>query len=320
MNQTNKLPSVSTFFNEVITMTRHKFSRIYQLLLPAIVVFVAAIVLLMTILGLSGVITPEILASGHLAISSLPLLARIFVLAIQLVVGIATITAILAVLLDMMDASYAHQSAPTIYKTILKKLWPIALTYFGVTLFTAGGTLLLLVPGVILSIMCMFALPLTVLEDLSFEKAIARSRALTDGFKWGIFGRSLLFGLTLFVLFIVIGLLSGLLAAIHPALGVIFMITPVVFIAPSGFSFIATLYKQLNHLHDGEKKSKPFKQWFIILFIILGVVYFALTSSMKNSKNTVKMNTRMQAAQAQIDAANMTVPAETPLPTAPAVQ
>lgn len=320
MNQ-NKLPSVGTFFNEVILMTRHKFSRIYELLLPSIVVFVAAMVVLMTVLGFSGVLSPEVIKSGNLAASSLPLFARLFVLVIQIIVGVSVMTGSLAVLLDMVDASYAHQSAPTIYINILKKLLPIALTYFGVALFTAGGTLLLVVPGIILSIMCMFSLPLTILEDLSFEKAIARSRALTDGFKWGIFGRGILFGISMVFLFIVIGLLSGLLAKIHPIVGILFMVASLVIILPSCFSFMAVLYKQLNHIHGGEKKSKPFELWFIVLFIILGVIYFIVTNSMDTrSSRKMKMEARIQAAQAQIDATNMTVPADAPLPAAPVGQ
>jgi hypothetical protein len=236
-------------------------------------------------------------------------------------VGAAAVTGFLAVALDLMDSRYAHMSVLHIYRAILKRFWPLLVTYLGIALMVGGGTVLLLFPGIIISIMTMFALPLSVLEDLSFEKAIARSNGLTHGYKWAIFGRLLLYGVIVGVLVIVAGFLMGLLQMISPILSILFVFFTMIILAPSVPVLMATLYKQLSHIHDGEKKSKPLQQWFIILFIILGIAYFVLTNTMNNSTSRkMKMEARIQAVQAQIDAANMTAPADAPLPTAPAVQ
>lgn len=296
MNQTQRLPSLSSFLNEIITLTRSKFSRIYQILLPAIVIFVAAIVVLMTSLGFGGFLTPEILASGHLTLSSLPILMRVFVLIIQIIVGLSALVSTTAAMVDMMDSSYAHQSIPTLYKTILTKFWPLVITYLGVALMVAGGTLLLIFPGLILSIVSMFALPLVIIEDLDLEKALARSNALTSGYKWGIFGRGLVFGIIIFVLFVIVGFLSGLLSHIHPIVGVVFGIASMVVVAPSVLTAVPVFYKHLTHLQEGEKKTIAVKEWIIIVFIILGVVYCILAHKKNNAprKPRIDMATQVQ--------------------------
>jgi hypothetical protein len=70
----------------------------------------------------------------------------------------------------------------------------------------AIGFMLLIVPGVILMVMWSVAVPAKVVEKIGVFDALTRSRDLTRGSRWSIFGLSLLYA-------IAAGILSALLAA-----------------------------------------------------------------------------------------------------------
>ncbi len=308
MNQTQRLPSLGAFFNEVISTTRNKFFRMYQIFLPAIVVFLAAIVVVMIIMNTYGLLSSGTSVDGSTLVSSLPVLSRILVLIAQIIVALATVISLTAATVDIMDPHFAHLSIPHLYKSVLAKFWPLVVTYIGIALMIAGGLLLFVFPGIILSIITMFALPLVVIGDLDFEKALARSNALTYGYKWGIFGRTFAFGAVIGILFIVAGILGGLLSGIHHILGLVFIVASVAIIIPSVPSSAAVLYKHLTNLQEGESKSVPVKQWVIILFIILGVVYTIISKKMERhqprSMRSVPMQQELQNQMNEVQ--NMT--------------
>jgi len=80
---------------------------------------------------------------------------------------------------------------------------------------TAGliiGFMLLVVPGIILSIMWAVAMPALVIERDGVIRALGRSRRLTEGARWKIFGCAVL-------LTVVLGLLAGITAIIGAILG-----------------------------------------------------------------------------------------------------
>jgi uncharacterized membrane protein len=78
-------------------------------------------------------------------------------------------------------------------------------------LFTLGATLgflLLIVPGIILMVMWYVAVPACVLERTGPARSLGRSRELTKGYRWKIFGLILL----VYVLSIIGSVLGSLLA------------------------------------------------------------------------------------------------------------
>src|SRR5262249_50437638 len=82
-------------------------------------------------------------------------------------------------------------------------------TYFTLLLFLLGGILLLVVPGLVLMVWYMFALPATVLEQFSGRAALRRSRELGRGFCWRNIGVLLVNGLFVgFTLLVAIILLA----------------------------------------------------------------------------------------------------------------
>ncbi len=71
------------------------------------------------------------------------------------------------------------------------------------------ASLLLVVPGII--VMCMFyvAVPVCVIEKLGVTSSLGRSRALTKGYRWPIFGLVLLIVIVGFIALFVIGFVAS---------------------------------------------------------------------------------------------------------------
>jgi hypothetical protein len=82
----------------------------------------------------------------------------------------------------------AETSLPSSFAASLKSILPLflvsVLAYLGAVL----GSILLVVPGIILMVMWIVAGPAVVVEGVGPIKALGRSRALTKGSRWPIFG------------------------------------------------------------------------------------------------------------------------------------
>ncbi len=83
-----------------------------------------------------------------------------------------------------------------------------------VTIFTALGLILFIVPGMVVAAMLSLALPVTVLERKSGMEALRRSARLTSGYKMDIF-----------LAFFVLGIVYGILNYIWGAAGVSFLVS-----------------------------------------------------------------------------------------------
>ena len=102
-------------------------------------------------------------------------------------------------------------------KEALTRGWKRILSYWWITilsgLIVVGGYLLLIVPGIILSIWFILAMYVLVSEDLRGMNALFRSKQLVSGYWWGVFGRFLVLGLVLFAtmipLMILLAIIGG---------------------------------------------------------------------------------------------------------------
>jgi uncharacterized membrane protein len=88
----------------------------------------------------------------------------------------------------------------------VSRVLPVIAVSFLFGLGVALGSILLLVPGVILAVMWSVAVPVTVEEDTGVFGAFARSRALTKGARWSIFGLFLLLLLIMIAITIAAGI------------------------------------------------------------------------------------------------------------------
>lgn len=131
-------------------------------------------------------------------------------------------------------------------KKILLLLGTGILMFLGVVL----GTCLLIVPGIMVAIMFLVAIPAVMVENLGVIDALKRSMELTKGYKWQIFFLLLIYG-------VLNGAVSFIQGSLVSFLGSIGVIVPLLFIpivaACSAFSFvlIAVIYLTLRRTKEG---------------------------------------------------------------------
>jgi uncharacterized membrane protein len=181
----------------------------------------------------------------------------------RFLISVAMSLALLASLLRIAISDLEGHSLPLseLARLAIKKILPIfvvaLLYYLGALL----GLLLLVVPGLILSIMWIAALPIAVTETSNPIRALGRSRALTRGNRWRIFGLGLLAGvITLIVEVIVLGAVGGFGAGRGGMLG-IFAVGILSFGISLFYSVgLAALYVQLRELKGsgGESLAQVF--------------------------------------------------------------
>ncbi|MBB5745799.1 hypothetical protein [Brevundimonas variabilis] len=125
-----------------------------------------------------------------------------------------------------------------------------------VFLATMLGMVLLIIPGIIVAVMLCVAGPVLVMEKRSILESFGRSRALTKGFRWPIFG--------LFVIYMVVATaISGTVTGVSVATGgamdgsanpvVTLIFTPLIAVVQAiiGSAGIAALYYELRTAKEG---------------------------------------------------------------------
>jgi hypothetical protein len=134
---------------------------------------------------------------------------------------------------------------------ILGSVWPrlisLILLEIVVGILIAIGLLLLIVPGVILALMWIAAIPAMVVEERGVFESMTRSSDLTRGNRM----RILAVGLVVLAAYIVIAVIGALLVAAVPVLGVIVMIALAVLLYPYVSIITSVLYFRLRELHEG---------------------------------------------------------------------
>ena len=122
------------------------------------------------------------------------------------------------------------------------------------------GYLLIVVPALILLTMWSVSAPALVAEGLGPIAAFGRSRALTKGFRWPVFGALILFGI---VYLVVTGVLQGGsmvgMITLYQSSPVAAMALGIVIAAVMGIfnaAFLAGLYGELREVKEGGSKSR----------------------------------------------------------------
>ncbi len=87
--------------------------------------------------------------------------------------------------------------------SVMPRIVPIMLTALLVILIFIGGTLLLVVPGIIAMIVYYVTIPACVVEHLGPRDALRRSSALTKGYRWPLFG-----------FFVILTIINGVIVAV----------------------------------------------------------------------------------------------------------
>lgn len=139
------------------------------------------------------------------------------------------------------------RSVGEVLGSVWPRLLPLVILQLVVGILIAIGLVLLIVPGVILALMLIAAVPSFVVEGRGVFDSMSRSSELTRGNRM----RILAVGLIVLAVYIAIALIGALLVAAVPVLGVIVLIALAVLLYPYVSIITAVLYFRLRELHGG---------------------------------------------------------------------
>ncbi|MBI5135168.1 hypothetical protein HZA86_02955 [Candidatus Uhrbacteria bacterium] len=173
-------------------------------------------------------------------------------LAIRLIVaGIGIWAQIALIMASVNPAMGARQALKQSYRLLPAYAW-IALL---VSLGSIAGTLLFIIPGVIVSVWWMFSHYVLVGEHLRGTKALGRSRAYVRGRWWKVVGRMIGFGVLMVApILLVIAFggwlyfsgITGVPIVVSIIVGVVLLMAYSVFAGPFGILYVSALYRSLK--------------------------------------------------------------------------
>ncbi|MFA5360426.1 MAG: hypothetical protein WC320_00390 [Candidatus Paceibacterota bacterium] len=159
---------------------------------------------------------------------------------------------LIAVFLTLILIVSITKPSGTQLKDILKEAWLKLGQGLGVfiltMLFVGLGTLLFIIPGIIIAIFLCFSLYICVLESKGGMDALKASWNLVEGNWWNVFGRSFLLGIifsAIYFLFIAISA-SGILPLIFQVLCV-----------PFNIIYMYLIYLDLKKIAENKVQSEP---------------------------------------------------------------
>lgn len=139
------------------------------------------------------------------------------------------------------------QSIGELLGSVWPRLIPLILLQLVVGILIALGLILLIIPGVILALMWIAAVPAFVVEGKGVFESMSRSSELTRGNRMRILG----VGIIVLAIYVAIALIGGLLVAAVPVLGIVALVIVAVLLYPYISIITAVLYFRLLELHGG---------------------------------------------------------------------
>ncbi len=116
----------------------------------------------------------------------------------------------------------------------------------------ALGAMLLVVPGLILMVMWSIATPALIEERLGITESLGRSRALTSGSRWSIFGLLIVAGIVGYVFQLVFGLVA---VALGPVIGLGASVLGSSLSSLLSTTVVASTYVELRMVKEGATAS-----------------------------------------------------------------
>ncbi len=149
---------------------------------------------------------------------------------------------------------------PVALTVAFKSVIPLFLLALLATLGMTVGMILLIVPGIILAVMWSVAIPALVTEKIGPIAALGRSRALTKGSRWGIFGLVLVAVILSYVLALgIYGFNFAAMSAASTNPGVIQVTGSIIVGALSATLYgcgAAAIYSELRMIKEGVSNSE----------------------------------------------------------------
>lgn len=145
------------------------------------------------------------------------------------------------------------------FSTIIRCAIPVLIASILVMVMMMVGFVLLVIPGFMVVMMMAVVVPVIVVERVGIIKALSRSRELTNGHKWGIFGAFFLLGI---INVIVQFILSFVGDAGGEAMKIILLLLNQVIATGLTASMVASIYINLRRAKEGvnvEEIAKVFE-------------------------------------------------------------
>lgn len=177
---------------------------------------------------------------------------------------------------------------------VLSFLWIVALSSF----IVAGGSALLIIPGIIFGIWFSFALYVFVEENTKGFNALLKSKQYVEGFFGSVFWRQLFFGLISIVLILPIAIVGGLVPGVSADLVV--NIVSALILGPLGVIYIYLLYRQLRKIKGAPSFSPSGKSKFA--YFAVGLLGILLVVGMFGSTLFATFKTLSGARNKAVDA------------------
>jgi len=132
---------------------------------------------------------------------------------------------------------------------------PVILVSILVALLTMIGYVMLIIPGIIISMALAVAIPVVVAEEKGILAALERSAELTKGNRWGVFGVMFVVGILSALLEFISGLLQDSLISVFGEYSfaadiTVFLVQTAVAVALGG-AVAASLFVQLRKCKEG---------------------------------------------------------------------
>lgn len=132
------------------------------------------------------------------------------------------------------------------------KLFPLLGLGIVVAIGCTLGLLFLIVPGVILYLMWMVAVPAMMVENLGISESLSRSAALTKGSRWKLLGLIVVF----MIFSIIVGIPFGMLSLISPTITIVTSALASAISAAVGAAGIAAVYIELRGSREGTSSDQ----------------------------------------------------------------
>jgi hypothetical protein len=143
------------------------------------------------------------------------------------------------------------RSVGDVLGSVLPRLLGLIVLQIIVAIIVGVGLLLLIIPGIILYLVLVAAVPAFVVEERGVFDSMSRSAELTKGNRMRILG----VGLVVLAIWIAVGVIAALLIALSPIIGVLALIVASVALYPYVSIITAVLYFRLRELKGGARSG-----------------------------------------------------------------
>ncbi len=231
---------------------------------------------------------------------------------LSVVIGLVLSVAAVAAVIKAVERLNSDQTAQIVFKEYYKigfaYFWSIILVGIISALVTLGGFMLLVIPGLIVSMYIAFYNYALVIDGKKGFSALVESYQLVRGRWLAVFGRALFIALVSIVISLIAGMIVGLFGGkdAPSAVSGFVNILSTAIASPLTVIFIYRIYTALKSVRQPEVDAKKFKQ-ILIGFVSVGIialVFAIIVTPVLMVKGVQELRMNVEAARMNAGARN----------------